>query len=478
MMSTRRILLLSVILTFLTGTFLHAQSYIETSRLSFNTSSREMAPAFYKNGLVFCSDRKRDVVPSNVDLNNNQFTNLYRSEQKKPGKYDNPGLLSRELTTFLHEGPACFSRNGNTIYFTRNIDVSSGKRNRQRQDTAFGIYSATMMNGQWSSITPFKFNSPAYNTGYPYISDDGNMLFFCSNREDGYGGYDIYVSSRENGNWTQPKNLGENVNTPANDVFPFLHGSGRLYFASRGHKQRSDLDIYYTVNLDGVWQKPLPLGEPYNSPGNDYSLILNSSQDTAYFASDRSGSADIFMAHSAMPVFGACKQQEENDYCYVFYEPNNNELDTTAFAYEWDMGDGTKIRKLKAEHCFSGPGTYLVQLNVVDKITKEVALNQASDNFLVEDIEQPFITAPDTVISGKEMGISGHKTFFKSLKISGYYWDFGDGYRSSGMEARHTFQYPGVYDLQLGITGEPGESGENPAKVCSTRRIIVLPREE
>ena len=64
----------------------------------------------------------------------------------------------------------------------------------------------------------------------------------------------------------------------------------------------------------------------------------------------------IFFRHvHTIPTFAGCKPQEENDYCYVFYEPNNNELDTTAFAYEWDLGDGTKIRKLKAEHCFTKP---------------------------------------------------------------------------------------------------------------------------
>ncbi len=104
-----------------------------------------------------------------------------------------------------------------------------------------------------------------------------------------------------------------------------------------------------------------------------------------------------------MPTFIDCKPQEENEYCYVFYEPNNNELDTTVLAYEWDLGDGTKIRKLKAEHCYSKTGTYLVQLNVIDLLTNEVALNQASDSFLVEDVEQPYITAADTIMTGQEL---------------------------------------------------------------------------
>jgi hypothetical protein len=474
MTSVLRKICLLVVPIILSGTCLLAQSYIEVRRLPFNTSSRELAPAFYKNGLVFCSDRKSNVFLSYTDLNNNFFTNLYEVEQKKPGKFDNPRLFSKELTTFLYEGPSSFSNDYGTIYFTRSIDVSRNQRNKQREDTTFGIFSSQLTDGKWTTPEKFRFNRPDYNTGYPFLSDDGKQLFFCSDSHDGYGGYDIYVSDWENDRWGQPQNLGENVNTSKNEVFPFLHRSGRLYFASRGHNLRGDLDIYYTVNLGGVWQKPVPLEEPYNSARDDYGFVENAAMDTGYFVSDRAGSADIFMAHSTLPTFAECKQQEDNDYCFLFYEPNNNELDTTAFAYEWDLGDGTKIRNLKAEHCFAKPGSYLVQLNVVDKLTKEVFLNQASDSFLVEDIEQPYILAPDTVFTGKELHMDGQKTFLKNFNILGYYWDFGDGYRSTGVQTKHNFHFPGTYELQLGVTGGTGNPKEIVQKKCSTRRIIVI----
>jgi hypothetical protein len=473
-MSVLRKIFVLLIMISPAGIKLLAQNHYEARRLSFNTPARELAPAFYKNGLVFCSDRKNDVFLSYTDLNNNYLTNLYRVEQKKPGKFDHPQILSQELTTHLFEGPSCFSKDGKSIYFTRTIDVSISLRNRQREDTTFGIFIAEQVNGEWTNITPFRFNRPDYNTGYPFLSDDGTQLFFCSDSKDGLGGYDIYVSLWENGRWGLPRNLGQNVNTSKNEVFPFLHSSGRLYFASRGHKQRNDLDIFYTVDINGEWQKPVALTEPFNGPRDDYGLIMNASMDTGYFVSDRTGSDDIFMSHSLLPGFTTCKEQEENDYCFVFYEPNNNELDTTAFAYEWDLGDGTKIRNLKAEHCFIQPGTYLVQLNVVDKLTKEIALSQASDVFLVEDIEQPYIAAPDTVYTGHEMPLDGEKTFLKDFNISGYYWDFGDGYRSTGEKTSHSFHYPGTYELQLGVTGNVDANG-NVQKECSKRRIVVMP---
>jgi len=423
---------------------------------------------------VFCSDKKSDFLLSRIDTDNNHFTNLYQVNQKKAGKFENPRLLSKELTTILWEGPSTFSSDGKTIYFTRSIDVTMGFRNRQREDTTFGIFSAQWSGNGWANLSQFRFNSPQYNTGYPSISSDGSTLFFCSDAPGGSGGYDIYVSKLENGRWGPPKNLGPAINTEKNEVFPFLHASGRLYFASRGHHSRDDLDLYYTVNIDGEWQKPAAMTEPFNSTRDDYGLILNTAGDTAYFVSDRAGSDDIFSAYSLVPTFAHCPLQQENDYCYVFYEPNNNEVDTTTFAYEWDLGDGTIVRALEAEHCFAKPDTYLVQLNIVDKLTKEVMVNQASHSFVVEKIEQAYIQGPDTIMLTEVSALNGKETYLKDFTIDNYYWDFGDGFRSSGAEIKHRFAFPGTYNLTLGVTKMKNDKNDPDVSSCITRKIIVI----
>jgi hypothetical protein len=456
------------------GILLCGQSYYETTRLSFNTQSKELAPAFYQNGLVFCSDRRNDLLISYTDLNDISFTNLYQADKKKSGKFESPRLMAKELTSFLFEGPSAFSRDGRTIYFTRTIDVAVSFRNRQRKDTTFGIFSAELTNGEWTNLNQFSFNSSNYNTGYPFLSDDGRRLFFCSDAPGGLGGFDIYVSNLENGRWGKPENLGSNINTAKNEVFPFLHQSGRLYFASRGHNQRGDLDIYFTVNIDGQWQKPVTLAEPFNSTNDDYGLILNAAADTGYFVSDRVGSADIFAAYSTLPVYPNCTVQQEDDYCFVFYEPNNSELDTTTFAYEWDMGDGTLIRALEAEHCFAKPGTYLVQLNIVDKLTKEVLLSQATYSFVVKKIVQPYIQAPDTVSVGEDISLSGQESYLNDFSIDNYYWDFDDGFRASGVDVKHRFAFPGVYNLKLGVTGQNSSTVNADKNNCVTRSIVVI----
>jgi len=453
---------------------LSSQIHFDAKRLSFNSSAKELAPAFYRNGIVFCSDMKYDFLMSYTDLDNNPLTNLYQVDQKKPGKFDNPRLMSKELTTYLFEGPSTLSRDGKTIYFTRSIDVSRSIRNRQREDTTFGIFIATWTGGEWANLTQFRFNGPDYNTGYPSLSSDGTLLFFCSDAPGGFGGLDIYVSRLENGRWGPPVNLGNVINTPENEVFPFLHSSGRLYFASRGLTQRGDLDIYYTVSIDGEWQKPVAMTAPFNSFRDDYGLILNAASDTGYFVSDRSGSADIYSAYSVIPTFTNCPDQQENDYCFVFYESHNNEVDTAVYAYEWDLGDGTKIRALEAEHCFAKPGTYLVQLNIVDKLTREVLLSQTSHSFTVKKIEQAYIQVPDEVAVGDVFKLDGKETYLKDFTIDSYFWDYGDGYRASGPETSHTYDFPGTYNLTLGVTHKKTVEDEPDRRGCVKRKIVIV----
>lgn len=456
------------------GTLLYGQDDYTVKRLPFNTRSKELAPAFFGNGLVFCSDKRNDVLMSYHDADNNPLTNLYFAEQKKPGRFEIPRLLAKELTTFLFEGPSTFSRDGKTIYFTRTIDVSAKYSNKQRKDTTFGIFSAELVNGQWSNLSQFTFNSPAYNTGYPYLTDDGKQLYFCSDAPGGSGGLDIYVANLENGRWGEPENLGPVVNTPKNEVFPFLHRDGRLYFASRGHKQGVDLDIYYTVNLEDQWQKPVRMDAPINSADDDYGLILNADADTGYFVTDRDGSPDVFSVYSTLPLLVGCVEQIEEEFCYVFYEPNNNEIDTTAFAYEWDLGDGNVIRALKAEHCFARPDTYIVQLNIVDKLTKDVMLSQATYELVIEQVQQAYITAPDTVLAGEEFDLNGTKTYLKDFSISGYNWDFGDGSRAAGIAVKHKYVFSGTYQVKLGVYGQNTSTTTSDQKNCVSKKIVVV----
>ena len=169
--------------------------------------------------------------------------------------------------------------------------------------------------------------------------------------------------------------------------------------------------------------------------------------------------------------------QQEDNYCYEIYETGSIDLDTTTFEYEWDLGDGARVRGLSAYHCFDGPGTYIIKLNVIDTLTGDIYFEEASYRLPVERIEQPFITVVDTGIINEEIRMDGLQTNLKDFEIDGYYWDFGDGVRTSNSIVRHSYRRPGEYTIQLGVTSDQ-QTGEGtlPGKKCITRNIVILRR--
>lgn len=451
-------------------TSLPGQEIYETVPLDINTGGKELAPAFYGEGIVFASDRRNEVFVKYTDLNDEPLTDLYISTRKENGKFTSPRLFSKNLSSRLFEGPATFSHDGKTVYYTRNIE---GSYDRKEQPVmTFGIFISELVNGEWTRPVAFQFNSNNSNTGYPCLSEDGLTMMFCSDDSSGYGGFDIYRTRFENGRWTEPENLGEVVNTTGNEVFPFIHESGRVYFSSRGHNDRGDLDIYYTREASDGWIQPVPLQEPFNTGSDDYGIILNQSMDTAFFVTDRLSTPDIFMASLTIPVFSDCSEQEENNYCYIFYESNNSEMDTTSFAYEWDFGDGTKARDLKVEHCYKDPGVYDIELNVIDKLTGEQFFSQASYTLEVKKIEQPYILTADSVTVGAELIFDAGETYYDDMETDNYYWNFGDGSMETGEIAGHIYEAPGTYTVTLGISGR--DDNDVVIKECVSRKVTVI----
>ena len=463
------------ILVFLTLilTALHdvsGQNLYEVSPLDINTDGKELAPSLFNGSLVFSSDRRNEVFVKYTDLNGEPLTDLYISSRKDNGKFTNPKLFSKNLTSKFFEGPAAFSSDGRTVYFTKNIE---GSYDRKEQPVmTFGIFVSELKDGEWTKPVAFPYNGNNCNTGYPCVSDDGQTMLFCSDDSAGFGGFDIYLSRLEDGRWTTPQNLGNAVNTDKNEVFPFLHKSGRLYFASRGHNGRGDMDLYYTRETSEGWLKPVPMQEPFNSESDDYGLIMNNKMDTAFFVTDRLSSPDIFMALLSVPVFNDCQEQEENNYCYVFYESNNSEMDTTAFAYEWDFGDSSKARAIQAEHCYQAPGVYDVELNVIDKLTGEQFFSQASYTLEVEKIEQPYILVSASAPEGEKLLFDASESYYRDIKIDNYYWNFGDGSMAVAEKAEHIYEAPGVYTVILGVTGMDGNGVL--LNECVSHKVTVI----
>ena len=196
------------------------------------------------------------------------------------------------INTIENEGAFSISSDGNYIFFT------SCSRNGGKGQC--DIWLTSKKNNRW--YEPKNLQSPI-NTKYwesqPSISSDGRMLYFSSDRPGGYGGTDIWVSEFSNSGWSAPKNLGPTVNTSKDEQFPFIHSDNRtLYFSSNGHPGLGKSDLYLTrkdVKLN--WETPINMGFPINSRGQDWNLVVARDGKTAYFSSNQLkgfGGLDIY----------------------------------------------------------------------------------------------------------------------------------------------------------------------------------------
>ncbi|MBT8220826.1 MAG: PD40 domain-containing protein [Bacteroidia bacterium] len=275
----------------LTNRFPHTDIKLKNERF-INTSKLEFSPAIYDNGIVYVTTQQLNSIDkSGKDpwLNDN-FMSLMTARIGSDGLLTNPKAFSNELTFDYHEGPVSFSNNNTRIYFTMNHGEKRKKKSKSRYVRRLQIYSATWDGKKWKEPELLSFNTEENEEAHPAVSPDGKTMFFASNRPGGYGNMDIYVTYLEDDTWTDPVNLGPKVNTAGNEVFPFLHSNGMLFFSSNGHDGLGGLDILHTsVSFNGNWAKAINAGTPFNSNKDDFGLIMDETGDYGYLTSARDG---------------------------------------------------------------------------------------------------------------------------------------------------------------------------------------------
>jgi hypothetical protein len=429
----------------------------------------EVAPVILGKKLVFSSNRPIPGPKMGTDMEQRPFFKIVESENTEKGNWTDQSILDPALVTKFHDGPASFNKKADYMVFSHCFDEKTSSKIVSK----FGLYFADNQNGSWGNIVEFEFNDRESNAIEPSFNDDASVLYFSSDRAGGFGGYDIYVCRYRNGLWTAPENLGPRINTSENEFYPFIHPSGRLYFSSEGHDNKiGGYDLFYSEYYNGKWITPIKLPPPFNSALGDYTYYVDDDFQNGLFTSNRRGSKDIFTFKSNIPNFDVCQQQRINNYCFVFFEENTVTLDTNLYLYEWNLGDKSKVRAMEAKYCYAGPGNYIISLNVIDKLTKEVLFNQAEYELKVEKIVQAFITCPDKVKVNEDTQFDGLESYFKNAKPGEYYWDFGDGTKGIGASVRHKFLIPGTYTLKLGVT-EDNPDVKVPKEFCSYKTIVV-----
>jgi len=442
---------------------LGAQNYL-IEPLSLNSNfNNEIFAIPYENGIIYASDRRTNVLINRVDSAYHPLFQLYYVSKKDSNKWGIPNLLSKNIPVNAHKNSCSISANGREIYFT--VNDENGQR----------IFMASKSGSNWTNIRPFAHNRPNYTTTHPSLSPDGKYLFFASDMPGGFGGFDIYVCERTPRGWGPPKNLGAQVNTTENELYPFIQGNGELYFSSTAHGSMGGMDIFSVREVNGVWGLLYRLEEPINSIADDISYTAADADGTSgYIASNRDGKTfGIFSFNSLFPVFSDCKEQEENDYTYIFEDKLAVSLgDSATLKYMWDLGDGTIKYGEIVEHTYASTGVYEYSVSLIDSLTNESDKHVANYMLEVLDIEQPYITVNDTVNTGIPVLFDASKTYLPDLEIDEYYWIYGDGMCKKGIITEHTYSAPGTYRVVLGVIGRSLYTGKQ-LKICTFREIKV-----
>ncbi len=254
--------------------------------LNINTSASEFGPTIHNDQLVFTSNQRDRSIINRRDVRNRQpFFDLYASTILDFTSMDKPVPFAPNTWSALNDGPVAFSPDGLRMYVTSNVQNSS-KDQQQNLD----ILVFNLVKGEWSSRPSFlPLRAQEYSIMHPAFSKDGKTLFFASDMPGGYGGLDLYYSQQRKGFLSSPVNLGPTINTPGNEVFPFITKNGDLYFASDGHPGLGGLDIFLAQWDDNEFWPPINAGAFLNSPYDDFSIWFIGDETSGYFASNRPG---------------------------------------------------------------------------------------------------------------------------------------------------------------------------------------------
>lgn len=274
----------------------------EIKSLGINTEYSDYGGTILGNELVFTSSRNQDVDKAIHEWTNERFTALYSSVINSDGSFSEPRQFSEQISSRVNDATAVFTKDGKTMYFTRNNSSEKGKRSTNGDKSSLlKMYKATKgEDGVWGHVLELPINSDNFNTAHPSLTPDGKWLYFSSDRKGSLGQSDLFrvaIYPAEAG-YGNVENVGSKINTSGRETFPFISEDGFLFFASDGHPGLGGLDIFVAkLNVDGSFGKVSNMGTPINSPFDDFSIYIDSKSHKGFVSSNRpggSGSDDIY----------------------------------------------------------------------------------------------------------------------------------------------------------------------------------------
>ncbi len=323
-------LFFSIIVICLTANVLTAQKEIPNNdkvviigEPSINSEGLEFSPAFYQNGIVFISSNTKSKKKLFDKRQGKKTSSIMIALRGGLGVLAQPDVFAAELTTTFNEGPVTFDRANEMIYFSTNHQAKGKEMKAKDGLVKQKIQSAKKIGDTWQEIQDMPFSNVEYSVVHPTISVDGSALYFASNMPGSIGGMDIYVCKKTGDSWGEAMNLGARINTDKDEAFPYIHPDGTLYFASTGRNSLGGFDIFASKTNNGNFSEPKNIGKPFNSENDDFGFILDLEQKNGYFTSNRKGGKgedDIYSFSSPEKIGTEIKNQEKP---IVFFTADN-----------------------------------------------------------------------------------------------------------------------------------------------------------
>ena len=260
-------------------------------KTNINSQNSDFGLNFYgENEVVFASSL--DATGSQkFRWSNEPFLDLFTAQIDSLGNLSQREQLKGNVNTKYHESTATISMDGNTMYFTRNNFFKGRLKSSKDKQVKLKIYKATKKQDSWVNIKELPFNGNQYSTAHPTLSPDGKKLYFSSDMPGTFGLSDIwFVYIFENDTYSQPINLGPNVNTEFRESFPFIDSENNFYFSSDGKLGLGGFDIFESkLNVRGFPYETSNIGKPVNSPFDDFSYVYNNKRNFGFISSNRNG---------------------------------------------------------------------------------------------------------------------------------------------------------------------------------------------
>ena len=270
--------------------WLENPSKYEVTRVkALNSKSSDFGVAWISNNyndIIFTSTREGGVAREKDAITGQHFSDFYYTRQDKNDNWDKPELVDEEggINSNGSEGMPFFTKSFSDVYFTR-------CPNDKKRQSGCQIMKSRRSGTSFSEATVVEIAGidSLDVVGHPTLNSDESIMYFVSDRQGGIGGKDIWMTMKdESGKFGRPFNLGDIVNSPGDEMFPFLRNDTTLYFSSDGHGGMGGLDIFMTtMDSTGVWSKPVNMKYPINSIGNDFSIIFHPTEERGFLASNR-----------------------------------------------------------------------------------------------------------------------------------------------------------------------------------------------